>query len=497
MDETINLQIHNIHGIIEYTQSFNLEPGIYAITGLNASGKSTIMAALAALFYRSLPNRYFINVKNGSGIRYEYNNIQYSINYRQGRWERDGQKLGISGFYEGSLIFGNRFRDTNYRKLVDAKYVPYDELIPADEYVWKELGNIMYNNEDAYRDKLYRITAKRAERIYRYKGSPYFVQTAEGEYISQLSMSTGESLLISLLHSLYFQVVRKDINRKFIVLLDEVEMALHPSALVRFLQRINYLTNKTEPNLVVYFATHSIELIRRIRPYNIYYIKRYPNRSYNTINPAWPAYVTKTIYEHDGYDLVILVEDNLTKKLIERIILNRRMSDNKVIKVLPAGGWHNVLELHRELYTNQVIRNRQKIVSILDEDVKKQYNAYISKDDKKKKYGHLFTLFAPVESVEKYLYKNIILELDTELYETLSTYVFKQNEISEIAEAKYIKEDKTGKLFWNALEKKLSKYDLTIDIVIEIIINHISKVEPKKIEQIAQKIERHIKTMDQ
>ena len=50
MDETINLQIHNIHGIIEYTQSFNLEPGIYAITGLNASGKSTIMAALAALF---------------------------------------------------------------------------------------------------------------------------------------------------------------------------------------------------------------------------------------------------------------------------------------------------------------------------------------------------------------------------------------------------------------------------------------------------------------
>lgn len=53
MTNILNLQIQNLRGIKSLTIDLNLKPGIYAITGKNATGKSTIMAAISTIFYRN------------------------------------------------------------------------------------------------------------------------------------------------------------------------------------------------------------------------------------------------------------------------------------------------------------------------------------------------------------------------------------------------------------------------------------------------------------
>lgn len=57
-------------------------------------------------------------------------------------------------------------------------------------------------------------------------------------------------------------------------------------------------------------------------------------------NPCYPAYATRNLYSDDGYgnDMVILVEDDLAKLIIERILIEKILLQNIRIKVLPTGG---------------------------------------------------------------------------------------------------------------------------------------------------------------
>ena len=75
-----------------------------------------------------------------------------------------------------------------------------------------------------------------------------------------------------------------------------------------------------EYNYAIYFSTHSIELIRGIKPENIFYIERHSDNSLEVLNPCYPAYATKFLYDHSGYDRIILVEDDLAKEIIRRIL---------------------------------------------------------------------------------------------------------------------------------------------------------------------------------
>ena len=52
--------------------------------------------------------------------------------------------------------------------------------------------------------------------------------------------------------------------------------------------------------------------------------------STNGLNPCYPAYATKFLYDHSGYDRIILVEDDLAKEIIRRILKKESMMNNKL-----------------------------------------------------------------------------------------------------------------------------------------------------------------------
>lgn len=55
--------------------------------------------------------------------------------------------------------------------------------------------------------------------------------------ISQYRMSSGECLTISLLHFIYNSLVRRSLSRNtpILMLIDEIELALHPIAITNLL----------------------------------------------------------------------------------------------------------------------------------------------------------------------------------------------------------------------------------------------------------------------
>lgn len=326
------LEIEKLRSVKKLKLELPLEPGLYAITGKNGSGKSTAMAAIANLFYNDILKNYFSNsTEDGSRISYNFKNIEFNFDYNGQGWTESGRKIILHGFYEGSLIHGNRFRDTHFRALMNAAKVKKDELIEAKPEIIKNLGIILHDNPNKYQN-LKKLSSDRAKQIFRFRSSPYFVVN-EDKLISQLSLSTGENLLLSLLHSIYTHInKRQDKEHEYFILLDEVELALHPSALLRLLIFLEDLSKKYK--VAIYFSTHSTDLLRNIAPNNIFFLNKHHDNSVEVINPCFPAYATRNIFMHDGYDYLILVEDLLTKKLINWILRKNNLLTSKLVHIL-------------------------------------------------------------------------------------------------------------------------------------------------------------------
>ena len=238
--------------------------------------------------------------------------------------------------------------------------------------------------------------------------------------------------------------------------LDEIELALHPSSLKKLVTLMKSVAD--EYNYAIYFSTHSIELISDIKPDNIFYIERHTDNSLEIINPCYPAYATKFLYDHSGYDKVILVEDDLAKDVINRILQERSMRNNKLIHILPAGGWSNVLKLADDVIKNNLLGKRAAISVVLDKDIIEVSKKHIVKQV----YSSTIPIgYLPISSLEKYLRHNLVDAVNHKLHRLLTDYIFMQKSLSEIVdEYKKTREfdwtkDTNGKKLYSMLDAEL------------------------------------------
>ena len=146
------MHINNVKSISDLTFSFPLDRGLYAITGENASGKSTLVACASSVFFNMPMIEYFGRPSGVSSIEFTLGDASRKWEYSEGRWQSLSSKkrMLIGGFYEGSIIFGNRFRDTNMNALRTLDRVSEEDIEPAEEFVQSNLGIILHNNSDYY-----------------------------------------------------------------------------------------------------------------------------------------------------------------------------------------------------------------------------------------------------------------------------------------------------------------------------------------------------------
>jgi predicted ATPase len=425
----ISIEIQNLKSIKNFSLCFPFKEGLYALTGENGVGKSTILAALARLVYTGALFKYFKNDGNeNTSIKFSHNGITNewikSLNWIRRHEEQND--IFLDGTFEASLMFGSRFDDTHKSKLGKGEYINEQDLIDADKFISENLGLIL-RNEPTYYSNLKRIKSKTLAKEKGFDSQPHFLNV-EGKYLSQFFMSSGEMLLIELLRFVSDKLShksRKEITSISLMLIDEIELALHPSAQFRLIKFLDELSSKY--NFCVIFATHSLCLINNIKPSNIFHIQRNIENNLEVINPCYPAYATRSLYTNDGFDFLFLVEDDLAKIFIEKIIHKNKLTNSKLIKVLPCGSWEQTLKIHQDFKSSHMAGRNCKIFSILDGDIKSEYEKRETEE-----WKVLYKNFLPIDSIEKYLKKYLLDTPDSDFYKLLNDRFFSCQSIEDI-----------------------------------------------------------------
>lgn len=469
MSLDIYVEINKIKNIERFDYTFSFDKGIYALVGENAVGKSTVMSAVASVVYGQ-------NLKKlGAAELYEESTVTIKCLDKENRWIFDQvsnkliPQLGIAfyGIYEGSVFTGTRFEDM--KNLDDLTKNPrfVSKLVPATRELKNALSLILHGEEGHYHE-LYKLQNIEVARRYGLGNMPYFLKLDNGKIISKYKMSSGECMLISLLNFINSTALKPDQMRhkhpvtddRLFIFIDEVELALHPSSIDRLL---DYLTEMiSQKDLTVLFSSHSSELIRRMNPRNIFYMKN-ENGDCRIISPCYPQYAIRSLYNHDGYDCTILVEDKVAELIVRRLIADYRTKNNLLMNVLPVGGWNNTLELQKNFCEQNILGRDKFTFSIIDGDVKQQANSV-------EQYKSLKKLFLPIMSFEKYLYQKILVENDTEFITYFGNRYFTLTSFDDIVKGcksnQYVMGDKSGKALYELLIKKLQNERVDEDTLI-------------------------------
>lgn len=472
----VDIELNKIKNIAHLKESFPLDKGLYALVGENGCGKSTIMLALSLIVKTSSSHMlkpYDISPDS---------NIKIEIGDRTDLWFNKKGKLTtgkfgtarkmkngkshsaliasthMDGFYEGSIFYGCRFDDYN---IIDQFMSAPDMstiLVDADDFVKETLGFILHNDRNYY-PNLKKIKSRPAAIEKGFKNMPYFNEV-NGHIISQYRMSSGESMLISLIdfiNNLVIKQARR--SHDILFLIDEVELALHPAAIDRLILFLKGLTETSIHNLIIYFSTHSSELIQRISPKNIFYVENNCG-TIDIINPCYPNYAVRNLYIPNGFDFLLLVEDELAKCLVNKVMRDYNLSKSKLCCVLPSGGWAQMLKLHHDMITYNTLGVGKHIVSIFDGDAQAEVA-------KHKEYNSLPKCFLPIPSIEKYLYKKCISEYDSVFIKQINDKYFSIRSLKDIIDdynndsRTKTGKDKDGKAFYKVITSNLEKAGIT------------------------------------
>lgn len=488
----LKITIRKIKSIDSLTIELPIEKGLYAITGQNGSGKSTIAACASSVFFNVPMKEYFGKTDDDASIYFEMGDSKRGWKKDSNNsWSKytEGPVMNIKGFFEGSLIFGNRFKDMNYENIIRLDAINQNKLIRADEFIRKNLGQILQGDDNFY-EKLWLVSPN----YEKFKGDIFYYEK-NGKRISQFHMSTGENLLISILNSLYIRNKdRASLTKPCMIFLDEIELALHPSSLKRLVQFLKEMANRY--NYAIYFSTHSIELISGISPSNIFFIDRHADNTIEVINPCYPAYATRILYDHNGYDKVILVEDDLAKGIVERVLRSKNLLNNKLVHVLPCGGYTKVIDLADDVITHNLLGRKASISIVLDGDIRDKAEQYRIKQN----IGNNIPLnFLPIESLEKYLKNKLFLNVDHKLFRKLNDYVFQNKSLTELIDTykkrtNPILDDKDGKILFGIIDTELRERRIERSELVAMVVDYLFDTQDCSLSKLISFLQKQLET---
>ncbi len=401
---SISVQIENVKSINKLNENFRIDFNnkIYSIVGNNGIGKSALLVVLGQLVNQTYFSYEFKgNAYDDSKITFIFNDIikfewkKYSTKTNTKRWSLEtknslGDMPRINGFFESGIISGTRFENLNEKKqvlnLVEKNTLLKNEIVDSSKikFIKENLNYIINNNNNINKyETLFTaevdisfINERTKEKKIK-KVAKFFYRNKNQQVISEYSFSTGEYFVLSLLTFIYQYI---DDSKESLIIIDEIDISLHPLAQRRLLEKIKFFAKKFKITFVI--ATHSLQIIENLKADDIHYIEN-NNGNIFISNPIFPAYVTRNIYEHMYYDKVILVEDTLAKLFLENVInnLKKKQKINLVhFQIIEIGGWRKVIETVIENKT-LAYYSKAKVIAILDKDIENEVESFKDKID--------------------------------------------------------------------------------------------------------------------
>lgn len=311
---------------------FVFERPLTAIMGVNGSGKTTVIHALACAYQPP---------EGGKGENHKFSDFFvpntdalwqgsefYIVNEKI---ERDkttvlpSRKYG-KAFDRWSPRYGDRLKRNVY-------YIGIDSCLPEIEKSNTQ-NRIIYSSrrkEDRLSQKVIRDAAAILNKNYQSLLENTFqnkhfngVELDSGLKYSSLSMGTGEQRTI--------KILEKILNAEpySLILIDEIDLLLHVSSLKRLIRRLDEIAR--DKHLQIVFTTHALEMIDLTQYVGIQYISNISLSEgeetlektviYNTIN-------SDLVYSLTGScerPLKLYVEDELAKAIVKKVLRTLNIS---------------------------------------------------------------------------------------------------------------------------------------------------------------------------
>lgn len=351
------LHIHSLKGITDFSLEFNQEKRVTAIIGMNGSGKSTIIHALACSFkpkgkqtskdYNRLSDFFTPNKHT------DWDDASFTLDFtfderNPNKEPQVTNKSHKERFYkkQGAKqsrwlpIYGRRHeRESAYIGLQDlstlnenknaTRYKEFDTVELAHEaadQIKQDMIYILGRNYAALNSH----TSKKGGKVHTMFG----LEHNDVAY-SEHSMGAGEKRILSILYTLHNPVIAKG----GLLLIDEVDVLLHGAAFKRLIEKIVQRAN--ENKIEVIFSTHRETITDFSDQINIVGVL---NTGKNVVpmkntNPQIMSQLTGSITK----PFHIAVEDDLAEEICLNLVYRYHMQD--YIEVSKFGSWSNAFAL--------------------------------------------------------------------------------------------------------------------------------------------------------
>lgn len=362
----MRIEIENLKGI--RSLGFDIpSAGLWLLTGLNGSGKTSLLAAIYRIKHsRAFQDHYKTTATQDKLDTFKDAKVKYKINGREVTYSYSGKRWPPTPRANANVLSDYPYPDIQFIQADGNRVEPYADEITTRRIkdvspeICGFLSFVLHNNNW---NSLKFVNTRRG------KGNKAYLlpyrSGRETHFYSEKNFSLGELCVLKLA----LKVVEAQNNS--LILIDEVEMALHPQAQVRLINKINIIA--AEKNLTVIFSTHSSTLIKNSDRKKIIFISKNEQGVCTTKKDVYPAQVLGELAfdEEIKSDFIFFVEDDEAKLLLEQLCGKYEENKNThkpMYKVVPIGGYFQVLQMLER--SALIIPNHVKRHVFLDDDVR-------------------------------------------------------------------------------------------------------------------------------
>lgn len=373
----ITITINNVKGI--KTLQFKVpDRGIYLLTGINGCGKTSL---LASLYRMGNPNAFKELLKYSNGgiydkcdgcVKYCIDNKEVTYTRKHVRWVPSPRKnthlLNQTG-YDNISFFppsGERLY-VHEEDLVNQRHV-----MDAEAWLKNDLNEIFSTQRFSNLCKIRVQEGIRGKRASNRLNIAYIIRIGPNKYYTEKNFSFGEILVLNLLLKLH------DISENELLLIDELEIALYPKALVALYKYLDRIAK--DKNVTIIISTHSASLINIAK--KIILLEPLDDGTVDvTYNcSAAKALGGRALQDDIAPDAIIFVEDVMAKYYLRAIIaaINADTTNIPDYRVISVGAFTSVVQFHKQIQGG-VFTHRTKLLSLLDKDVESDNIPYYRK----------------------------------------------------------------------------------------------------------------------
>lgn len=373
---TKTVSIKNLKSISEL--SFSMPPpGVYLLAGSNGSGKTTLLACLLRLgkanaFALHFPaSRYWNFVDDFSAAE-----ISYTVNGRSVTYSYGGERWVPRPRASSDVVYEFGYPDVRYAGATAERITPRNEEIERIRTNAAPSSIIAAANAIFETERFSHLRTVNLTRGNRNQAFLLAPPGAKRKYVTERNFSLGELCVLKLLRSL------EQCRIGSLVLIDELELALHPRAQMGLLRHLESMAK--EKALTVIVSTHSVTLIKYASRGQLLFLEQHDGRV-AVIGGCFPAYAIGSIAstEERAPDVAIYVEDEAAAAVTDALVKltsSAKFAESSgifpTVQVTPIGDFKSVVRYYdrnRSLLPGHV---RQWIM--LDKDVETESRAIMA-----------------------------------------------------------------------------------------------------------------------